>query len=228
MAPVETYDERLTTRMATESARGGASAPPDALAAAHLLESYLRSRASATFPCRAGGRRGAGLMADDNWTWGDPFADDEQARERERRRAERAARRRERQGALAEKAREEVKQRAEAPPVASQSAAGPPPEAAVRRSTDHDGAPPPGRPAASRAPSGDDDGRNTLLLRRGLGLLAVAAVVALYFVGKEVKDLGDDPQPLAEPKPAKVSELVVPEGLPQPDRRPRRGGGREG
>ena len=45
--PVETYDERLTTRMATESARGGASAPPDALAAAHLLESYVRSRASA-------------------------------------------------------------------------------------------------------------------------------------------------------------------------------------
>lgn len=44
-APVETYDERLTTRMASESARGGASAPPDALAAAHLLESYLASRA---------------------------------------------------------------------------------------------------------------------------------------------------------------------------------------
>ena len=46
MAPVETYDERLTTRMATESARGGASAPADALAAAHLLESYLRARAA--------------------------------------------------------------------------------------------------------------------------------------------------------------------------------------
>jgi putative holliday junction resolvase len=44
--PVETYDERLTTRMAAESARGGARAPADALAAAHLLESYLRARAS--------------------------------------------------------------------------------------------------------------------------------------------------------------------------------------
>jgi putative Holliday junction resolvase len=43
---VETYDERLTTRMASESARGGASAPADALAAAHLLESYLQSRES--------------------------------------------------------------------------------------------------------------------------------------------------------------------------------------
>lgn len=42
--PVETYDERLTTRMAAETARAGATAPPDALAAAHLLESYLASR----------------------------------------------------------------------------------------------------------------------------------------------------------------------------------------
>jgi putative Holliday junction resolvase len=42
--PVETYDERLTTRMANQSARGGASAPADALAAAHLLESYLASK----------------------------------------------------------------------------------------------------------------------------------------------------------------------------------------
>jgi putative Holliday junction resolvase len=41
--PVETYDERLTTRMAERSARAGASSPADALAAAHLLESYLRA-----------------------------------------------------------------------------------------------------------------------------------------------------------------------------------------
>jgi putative holliday junction resolvase len=41
---VETYDERLTTRMAGESARAGANAPADALAAAHLLETYLLSR----------------------------------------------------------------------------------------------------------------------------------------------------------------------------------------
>lgn len=43
--PVETYDERLTTRMAEETARAGAQAPADALAAAHLLESYLLARA---------------------------------------------------------------------------------------------------------------------------------------------------------------------------------------
>jgi putative Holliday junction resolvase len=42
--PVETYDERLTTRMAETTALSGATAPPDALAAAHLLESYLESR----------------------------------------------------------------------------------------------------------------------------------------------------------------------------------------
>jgi putative Holliday junction resolvase len=41
--PVEVYDERLTTRMAQASRRGGARAPEDALAAAHLLEGYLAS-----------------------------------------------------------------------------------------------------------------------------------------------------------------------------------------
>jgi len=42
--PVETYDERLTTRMAEQSAREGAQADRDSLAAAHLLESYLARR----------------------------------------------------------------------------------------------------------------------------------------------------------------------------------------
>jgi putative holliday junction resolvase len=42
--PVETYDERLTTTMAERSARQGARADTDSLAAAHLLESYLTSR----------------------------------------------------------------------------------------------------------------------------------------------------------------------------------------
>jgi len=41
---VETWDERLTTRMADASRRSGAGAAPDALAAAHLLESFLQSR----------------------------------------------------------------------------------------------------------------------------------------------------------------------------------------
>ena len=42
--PVRTYDERLTTRMAEASRRGGAQAPRGSLAAAHLLEGYLASR----------------------------------------------------------------------------------------------------------------------------------------------------------------------------------------
>jgi putative Holliday junction resolvase len=42
--PVETYDERLTTRMAAETARSGAGAAPDSIAAAHLLDGYLLSR----------------------------------------------------------------------------------------------------------------------------------------------------------------------------------------
>lgn len=43
--PVEAYDERLTTRMAEHSAREGAGADEDSLAAAHMLESYLASKA---------------------------------------------------------------------------------------------------------------------------------------------------------------------------------------
>lgn len=39
--PVETYDERLTTRMASSSQRDGSRASRDSLAAAHLLDSYL-------------------------------------------------------------------------------------------------------------------------------------------------------------------------------------------
>ena len=41
--PVETYDERLTTRMAEASRREGATAAADSLAAAHLLQAYLAS-----------------------------------------------------------------------------------------------------------------------------------------------------------------------------------------
>jgi putative holliday junction resolvase len=42
--PVETYDERLTTKMARQTAREGAAAAEDSIAAAHLLESYLASK----------------------------------------------------------------------------------------------------------------------------------------------------------------------------------------
>ncbi len=42
--PVETYDERLTSRMADASRRAGAGAARDSIAAAHLLEAYLLAR----------------------------------------------------------------------------------------------------------------------------------------------------------------------------------------
>jgi putative Holliday junction resolvase len=42
--PVDTYDERLTTRMASASRRAGSRASEDSLAAAHLLETYLLAR----------------------------------------------------------------------------------------------------------------------------------------------------------------------------------------
>jgi putative Holliday junction resolvase len=46
--PVETYDERLTTKLAQRTARSGASAPEDSIAAAHILESYLQARGAAS------------------------------------------------------------------------------------------------------------------------------------------------------------------------------------
>lgn len=45
--PVETWDERLTSRMADASRRGGATAARDSLAAAHLLESWLAAKGGA-------------------------------------------------------------------------------------------------------------------------------------------------------------------------------------
>jgi putative Holliday junction resolvase len=54
--PVETYDERLTTRLAERSRQAGARAHPDALAAAHLLESFLASRRRS--PAHGGADRG--------------------------------------------------------------------------------------------------------------------------------------------------------------------------
>jgi putative Holliday junction resolvase len=42
---VDTYDERLTSRMADVSRREGAGASRDSIAAAHLLEAYLMSLA---------------------------------------------------------------------------------------------------------------------------------------------------------------------------------------
>jgi len=44
--PVETYDERLTTKMADASRRAGATGSRDSIAAAHLLQAYLAGLAA--------------------------------------------------------------------------------------------------------------------------------------------------------------------------------------
>jgi putative Holliday junction resolvase len=44
--PVETYDERLTTKMADATRRAGASGARDSIAAAHLLQAYLAGQAA--------------------------------------------------------------------------------------------------------------------------------------------------------------------------------------
>ncbi len=46
-APIEFYDERFTTRMASASVRGGATSAEHSIAAAHLLEEYLETHAEA-------------------------------------------------------------------------------------------------------------------------------------------------------------------------------------
>jgi putative Holliday junction resolvase len=53
--PVETYDERLTTKLAQRTVRSGASAPEDSIAAAHILESYLQARGSSREESKAEG-----------------------------------------------------------------------------------------------------------------------------------------------------------------------------
>jgi putative Holliday junction resolvase len=53
--PVETWDERFTTRMAAQTRRQtGAGSAEDSIAAAHLLESYLQAAASRAEPGERG------------------------------------------------------------------------------------------------------------------------------------------------------------------------------
>jgi peptidoglycan lytic transglycosylase G len=96
--PVEMYDERLTTTMAERSARAGAEAHPDSLAAAHLLESYLAARGGGDLSERQdwfADTEGNLRSADDALKPPtDEFGRDDPASiERERRRRERQARR---------------------------------------------------------------------------------------------------------------------------------------
>jgi cell division protein YceG involved in septum cleavage len=132
--------------------------------------------------------------------WGDPLADDEQVRERERRRAEREARRRERQA-----------QRRE-----SQGALGD----RVSGLLDDDGAPetgppeeppppPPGPPARSPRGPGDVRRRRRLLAVAGL----VVAIGAIVGIGVAVeRSGGGDTTSQMTTEPASTRMITIPEG----------------
>jgi UPF0755 protein len=125
--------------------------------------------------------------------WFDPSAGDPSAREREARRAEREARRRAHQESLAEKVRE---QEQESPPTP----VAPPPRSEPRPS-------PPAEP-----------GRRVdqLLVRRLVAVALVLGAAALLVFGA-VKALdrirGEDQPAAAPPKPVKVEDVTIPEGL---------------
>jgi UPF0755 protein len=161
--------------------------------------------------------------------WHDPFAQDEDARERERRRAEREERRRARRKSVGEKVAE-----SRAPVDASPTATAVPepatPEpapiaapvveerqAVPDPATDGSGAP----PAAPRARRTDGAGSNSgstrsLRIRQFIGLLIIAAVagVLVFFVAKVIDRIDGADAPIAPPKPApKTTSITIPEGL---------------
>jgi YceG-like family len=151
-------------------------------------------------------------MTDD---WGDPFAEDEAARERERRRAEREARRQERRRALADKVREErtvVTPERPAPPVQA------PPTRETAAQSDGDAPPPAAPPRAPAAAGGRGVPPPEVLRRRRIfGLLlvlgALAGLAVLAYGVVEVADrLGgsDDSAPAEAPK---LGSITIPEGL---------------
>ncbi len=127
-------------------------------------------------------------MSEDGWQ--DPFAPDAADEERERRRAEREARRAARQGSIAEKVEgEQPAPKVPAPPSGD------------------------GRPAGP--PEGHGPSAETLRTRRVLAAIALIGLAALVVFGlaKVIGGLGGDDPPVAAPPPAKVQELLVPEGL---------------
>jgi putative Holliday junction resolvase len=64
--PVETWDERFTTRMATRTRRAtGAGSAEDSIAAAHLLETYLAALQSRATRLNGAESRDAGIPEDE-------------------------------------------------------------------------------------------------------------------------------------------------------------------
>jgi hypothetical protein len=140
---------------------------------------------------------------------GDPFAEDEAARERERRRAEREARRQERQarrgesqGAIASRVRDLLQRGGAAAP---EGGGGPPEPPAA--GPPFPAAPSPGPPGPPRGAS-DRHRRRRLAAAAGL-LAAIALVVG---IGLAVRDSGGDStaQITTQPPPSRM--ITIPEG----------------
>jgi cell division protein YceG involved in septum cleavage len=126
--------------------------------------------------------------------WGDPFAEDEAARERERRRAEREARRRERrarrtqrQGALAERVKG-MMAGSEGAPAAS---------------------PPPPRPTP---PRGDRTVRRRRLIGAAVVVLVVIGIVAGAAAAIDHFSGGSSSPPPAKQAAGSAKEITIPEG----------------
>jgi YceG-like family len=160
----------------------------------------------------------------DSADWRDPYTGDEEAAlAREQRRAEREARRRERRGALGERVRDVQAQ--SAPPAPAPTADKPTAPAPVDKGPAASpatplAAPPTAEQAAATPPPEQPPPRRTgppqdVAHRRRLwaviGLAALAFVVLVVAVAAK-KLGGDDEAPVQAPKPAKTSEVTIPEG----------------
>ncbi len=136
--------------------------------------------------------------------WHDPFADDQEALERERRRAEREARRRGQRSSVGEKVQE-----TQAGPATAE-----PPAATGDGAQPTDGAPPPPRRTDGRR-GGSGPSGGSMRNRRILAAVAFLAIAGLLVFGA-IKVIGEfnkkDPPP-PKTKPVKTTSITIPEGL---------------
>ena len=152
----------------------------------------------------------------DGADWHDPFAEDAAARERERRRAEREAQRRGHQQSLGDKVADQQAEVARPPaeehppvPLTPEPTAAPPTAPPASEIA-------PRVPPAARElpPRRHDTPASRIVVRRLFGLVVVIVLAAIVAYGavKVVGALGDDDEP-APPKPLKVEDVTIPEGL---------------
>src|SRR5262245_101943 len=138
--------------------------------------------------------------------WHDPFAEDEEALERERRRAEREARRLGTQASVGEKVAEQRQPVEKPSPPASPASAPASPEPPPPT--------PPPEPPAAAAPDRSGGSGPSLQVRRLAAVLILAAVAAvvIFAISKVIDRIdGSDPKP-AVIKQKPTSTITIPEG----------------